>query len=96
MDDHTRLLEQVRDLLASRNDVAEQRSIGGSRTFTVAGNMLGGVGKRGLMIRVGPQRYEWLWPSRTSHRSPWAANDPSATSMSAPSRWRATARWSNG
>ncbi len=53
------LLNQVRDLLASRTDVAEQRSIGGSRTFTVAGNMLGGVGKKGLMVRVGPERYEW-------------------------------------
>lgn len=56
---YARLLEQVRSLLAHRKDVQEQRSIGGSISFTVAGNMVGAVGRNGLMVRVGPARYEW-------------------------------------
>ena len=59
MNDTQHLLEDVRAFFNHRTDVAEQRSIGGSRTFTVAGNMCCGVGKKGLMVRVGPQRYPW-------------------------------------
>jgi len=48
--------QRVRALLASRPDVTERRMFGGV-AFMVAGNMLGGVNKDHLMLRVGPDQH---------------------------------------
>jgi TfoX/Sxy family transcriptional regulator of competence genes len=50
-----RLAERIRDLLAERPDVTEQRMFGGL-AFLVAGNMaVAASGQGGLMVRVDPE-----------------------------------------
>jgi TfoX/Sxy family transcriptional regulator of competence genes len=44
--------EQVRQLLADRDDVVEKRMVGGL-SFLVSGNMCCGITGRALMVRVG-------------------------------------------
>jgi hypothetical protein len=51
------LAERVRDALALREDVAEQRMFGGI-AFMLAGNMACGVLGDDLIVRVGPEEHE--------------------------------------
>ena len=47
------LIDRLREALAGRN-VAEQRMFGGT-CFMLGGNMLAGVSKQGLLVRVGKE-----------------------------------------
>jgi hypothetical protein len=51
-------VERVRRILAGRSDVVEKRMVGG-RSFMVGGHLCCGVTGTAVMVRVGPQRYEW-------------------------------------
>jgi TfoX/Sxy family transcriptional regulator of competence genes len=51
-------VERVRRILAGRSDVVEKRMIGGL-SFLVGGSMCCGVTGDALMVRVGPEGYEW-------------------------------------
>jgi TfoX/Sxy family transcriptional regulator of competence genes len=51
------LVERVRAVLKGTRGVGERRMFGGV-CFTVNGNMVCGVVKDDLMVRVGPDRYE--------------------------------------
>ena len=51
------LAERVRDALALREDVTEQRMFGGI-AFMLAGNMACGVLGDDLIVRVGPEEHE--------------------------------------
>lgn len=51
------LAERVRDALALREDVTEQRMFGGI-AFMLAGNMACGVLGDDLIVRVGPEGHE--------------------------------------
>lgn len=51
------LAERVRHVLTAQHDPAEKRMFGGV-AFMVRGNMACGIRDRGLIIRVGPDRYE--------------------------------------
>lgn len=51
------LVQRTREALAGRDDVVEKRMFGGL-TFMVRGNMCCGVGKMGMMVRVGPDQYQ--------------------------------------
>ena len=50
------LADRVRALLASEEAIDERRMMGGL-VFLRHGNMLGGVRRDGLMVRVGPEGY---------------------------------------
>ena len=52
-----KVAQQVRHLLASRDEVVERRMFGGL-AFMVSGNMLCAVSADHLMVRVGPAQYE--------------------------------------
>ncbi len=52
-----KLAERIRKVLARHEGLAEKKMFGGI-AFTVAGNMVCGVAKDELMVRVGPQAYE--------------------------------------
>ena len=52
-----KLANRVRKLLARRQGVAEKKMFGGL-CFLHKGNMIGGVLKEDLVLRVGPERYE--------------------------------------
>ena len=52
-----RLAQRVREELADRPGYAEKKMFGGL-CFLLRGNMCCGVGKDGLMVRVGPEQYE--------------------------------------
>lgn len=47
------IADQVRQLLAARNDVEEKRIVGGGLGFMVGGHLCCGVSSRGLTVRVG-------------------------------------------
>jgi hypothetical protein len=51
------VVERVRQHLARRTDVVEQRMVGG-RSFMVGGHLCCGVAGSDLMVRVGPAAYE--------------------------------------
>jgi TfoX/Sxy family transcriptional regulator of competence genes len=51
------LILRVRDALAGRRDVAEKRMFGGV-AFLLSGNMLVGVWKGSLAVRIGRDAYE--------------------------------------
>ena len=52
-----RLAQRVRKALADQPGFAEKKMFGGL-CFLVNGNMVCGVNKDGLMVRVGPEQYE--------------------------------------
>jgi TfoX/Sxy family transcriptional regulator of competence genes len=52
------LAERVRAIIA-RDGLSERKMFGGL-CFLLNGNMLAGVQERGLMLRVGPQRFQRL------------------------------------
>jgi hypothetical protein len=52
-----KLVERVRGILSSRQDVAEKRMIGGW-CFMIKRGMCCGVNSTGLLVRVGPEAYE--------------------------------------
>jgi TfoX/Sxy family transcriptional regulator of competence genes len=52
------LLQRVRDRLAGRADVVEKPMVGG-RSFMVGGHLCCGVSGDALMVRVGPETYDW-------------------------------------
>jgi hypothetical protein len=52
-----RVVEQIREVLAGRNDVLEKRMVGG-RSFMVMGHLCCGVAGSAVMVRVGPLAYE--------------------------------------
>jgi TfoX/Sxy family transcriptional regulator of competence genes len=51
------LAGRVRDAMAGRDGVSERKMFGGL-CFMVNGNMLAGVNRSGLMLRVGPARFD--------------------------------------
>lgn len=51
------LAGRVRDVLESRPDIVEKKMFGGVG-FLLAGNMLVGVWKDSLIVRVGPDNYD--------------------------------------
>jgi len=51
------LAERIRDLLAPRDDVTEQKMFGGI-AFMVGGRMAVGVVQDDLMVRVGPNAHD--------------------------------------
>jgi TfoX/Sxy family transcriptional regulator of competence genes len=51
------LAARVRDVLAGRDGLSERKMFGGL-CFMLHGNMLAGVQKEGLMLRVGHERFE--------------------------------------
>jgi TfoX/Sxy family transcriptional regulator of competence genes len=53
-----RAAERVRQILSGRRDVVEKRMVGGL-SFMVNGSMCCGVTGAALMVRVGPEAYEW-------------------------------------
>lgn len=58
------LVERVRSILSSRNDVEEAKLFGGI-TFKMKGHMVCSVNKRGLVVRVGTEKYDEVltWPN---------------------------------
>ena len=52
-----KLTDQVRDVLAHRNELTEKKMFGGL-PFMLSGNMCCGVLKDDLVVRVGPDSYE--------------------------------------
>ena len=52
-------LDRVRAFFSTHVGVSETKSIGASHTFMLNGNMCCSVGAKGLMVRVGPERYPW-------------------------------------
>jgi TfoX/Sxy family transcriptional regulator of competence genes len=53
----TRLAERVRALLEDDPGFGEKKMFGGI-CFLLRGNMIGGILNDGLIVRVGPQKYE--------------------------------------
>ena len=51
------LAGRVRDAMAGRDGVSERKMFGGL-CFMLNGNMLAGVNRSGLMLRVGPARFD--------------------------------------
>lgn len=54
-----RLAHRIRQALAEQDGIAEMRMMGGL-CFTLHGNMLCGVAKSDLVVRVGAERYEHM------------------------------------
>lgn len=52
------LAARVRRLLGRSKSVLTEKSMMGGIIFRINGNMSCGVDKKGLIVRVGPQRYE--------------------------------------
>ncbi len=50
------LAERIRQVLNEQPNVVEKKMFGGL-TFMIQGNMACGVSPRGLMVRVGPERF---------------------------------------
>ena len=51
-----RLLQRIRQALAERDDIAEQKMFGGI-SFILRGNFACGLNKDNLVVRVGPEQY---------------------------------------
>ncbi len=51
-----KLVERIRAVLSDQS--VEEKKMFGGLTFMVNGHMCCGVGKEGLMVRVGPDAYE--------------------------------------
>ena len=53
-----KLADKIRDLFKGKRHIAEKKMFGGL-CFTVNGHMLCGVEKDNLVVRVGPDQYDW-------------------------------------
>ena len=60
------LAEKVRGVLKGKRGVTEKKMFGGL-CFLLHGNMLCGVEKNRLMVRVGPDRYDSLLKLKHAH-----------------------------
>jgi len=66
------LAERIRQALGRRKNIEQKKMFGGIG-FLLNGNLLVGVWKDSLCVRLGPEQAEEALPGRTSRSStPWA------------------------